>query len=180
MFAAAKAATHSFAASKMPAVPRRDERPYHKPPSGRDFITENALAAMTMEPRRKDKEEVDWTKVETFGKAPAYLDRIRQERESEREYLVSLLDQQQMEAESAAGGHTRELSDDERQDLVQALKQKWDAVNDKYQVIAHRKISTSSSTMGEIRWKESCEAQMAQLEADIKRLSVKAPIYVLE
>lgn len=165
----------------MPPVPRRDERPYHAPPSNRDFITENAMNAMTAEPRSKAKPEpTNWLASQNFGKVPNYLERIKNERESEREYLLNLLDQQQMEAESAHGTHTRELSEDERHELLDALKQKWDAVNSKYQVIAHRKISTSNSTMGEIRWKETCEAQMAQLEADIKRLSVKAPIYVVE
>jgi hypothetical protein len=171
----------------MPAVPRRDERPFHAPPSNRDFVRENAVAAMTAEPRGKGPRAAgagaaatDWLAVPTFGKVPAYLDRIKAEREAEREYFVNLLDQQQMEAEAAAGGSARELTDDERTDLLDALTAKWDAVNTKYQVIAHRKISTSNSTAGEIRWKESCEAQMAALEADIKKLSVRAPIYVVE
>lgn len=166
--------------SKMPPVPRRDERPVRNGPSGRDFVTENALAAMMAEPRYKKKEEVNWLQSETFGRVPAYLDRIKKERESERDYILNLLDQQQMEAEAASGSHTREMTDEERHELIDALKRKWDVVNSKYQVISHRKISTSNSTMGELRWKESCESQMAQLEADIKKLSVKAPLYVVE
>jgi hypothetical protein len=30
----------------------------------------------------------------------------------------------------------------------------------------------------EIRWKEQCEKTLSEIEADIKRLSVKAPIYI--
>jgi hypothetical protein len=86
------------------------------------------------------------------------------------------------EAASAAGGGgaTRELGEDERAELIDSLKSKWDEVNSRYQVIAHRKISTSNSTIGEIRWKEDCERQLSQIERDIERLSVKAPIYVVD
>jgi hypothetical protein len=51
---------------------------------------------------------------------------------------------------------------------------------DKYQVISHRNISTSNSTKGEIRWKETCEQQMAQLEKDILKLSSNGPVYIVE
>ena len=94
--------------------------------------------------------------------------------------MVQMIDAQQMESESASGGHTREMADDERAELIEALKRKWDTVNDKYQVISHRNISTSNSTKGEIRWKETCEQQMAKLEKDIKRLEMPGPIYIAE
>lgn len=55
-----------------------------------------------------------------------------------------------------------------------------DQVNLKYQKTTFKSISTSNSTIGEIRWKESCEKQLAQIERDIARLSVKAPIYVVD
>lgn len=122
---------------------------------------------------------MDWTKKKEYGKVPGYLSRVKQDIEAERDYILHMLDQEQLEAE-AAGGNSRELNDDERAELLEALKRKWDEVNARYQVIAHRKITTSNSTVGEIRWKESCESQMSQLEADIKKLSVKAPIYIVE
>lgn len=172
-------ATHNLT-SKVPPVPRRDERPHRLPPSQKDFITENAIAAMLTEPRYKSKEETNWLAAETFGKVPAYLERVKREVEAEREYVLGLLDQQQMEAESSSGQQTREMTPDERDELCTALKMKWDVVNAKYQQIAHRKISTTNSTQGEIRWKESCEAMMSQLEGDIKKLSTKGPIYVVE
>ena len=53
-------------------------------------------------------------------------------------------------------------------------------LQDKYQVISHRNISTSNSTKGEIRWKETCEQQMAQLEKDILKLSSNGPVYIVE
>ena len=74
----------------------------------------------------------------------------------------------------------RLLGDDERQGLLAALKSKWDEVNALYQRITYRKISTSNSTMGEVRWKETCEGHLAGLEADIARLSAPGPMYVVE
>ena len=48
----------------------------------------------------------------------------------------------------------------------------------RYSVFAHKKISTSSSSVGEIRLKENCERLMTQLENDIKKLGIPGPIYV--
>jgi hypothetical protein len=167
--------------TNLPPVPRRDERPFRMPPSARDFVKDNAVNAILAPLRAVRKQApIDWLKAETFGKVPAYLAGIKQELEQERDLMVQMLDQQQMEHESAAGNATREMTDDERHELLDALKRKWDTVNDKYQVISHRKISTSNSTKGEIRWKETCEAQMSQLEKDIEKLSGHGPIYVVE
>ncbi len=137
------------------------------------------LSFSCAESKVKPKQELNWTKKKEYGQVPSYLSRVKQDIEAERDYILHMLDQEQMEAE-AASGQTREMTDEERAELLEALKTKWDEVNARFQVIAHRKISTSNSTIGEIRWKETCEKQMAQLEADIKRLSVRAPIYIVD
>lgn len=46
---------------------------------------------------------------------------------------------------------TRELPEDERVELLEALKAKWDVVNSEYQRIAFKNISSSNATAGEIR-----------------------------
>ncbi|RYG51114.1 hypothetical protein EON67_04020 [archaeon] len=86
----------------------------------------------------------------------------------------------QMEEEAATGSSMRELGMAEREELLDALKSKWDEANAAYQRITFKKISTSNSTIGEIRWKEQCERTLAQLEKEIERLSVKGPIYVVD
>ena len=48
----------------------------------------------------------------------------------------------------------------------------------RYSLFAHRKISTTNSSVGEIRLKENCESLMDRLEKDINRLSIPAPIYI--
>jgi len=50
----------------------------------------------------------------------------------------------------------------------------------RYSLFAHKKISTTNSSVGEIRLKENCEALMDKLEKDINRLSIPAPIFIKE
>lgn len=60
------------------------------------------------------------------------------------------------------------LEDSERQQLIEALKKKWEVVHKEYQQITHiQKIDT----IGKKTKKESCEKELAQLEKDIQKLS---------
>lgn len=45
----------------------------------------------------------------------------------------------------------REMSEDERDELLQALKTKWDLVNHEYQKMTWKNISTSNATFGQIQ-----------------------------
>lgn len=148
----------------------------------KDFVTENAISAILASPRSKPKPAApDWKARPGYGQRPAYLDRVAGELAAEKAYVLDLLDaQQQQHAAAAGGGRMRELGDGERAELLAALKKKWSEVNAKYGLLSHRKISTSNSTQGEIRFKCNLEDLMSQLEADIKKLSVNAPIFVAE
>lgn len=180
MLAAKKFERTSEVPERKPAVPKRSEAPLHGLTSGKDFVTTNAVSAMLTAPKRLPREEPDWTAKPDYGKVPEYLDRVKKDIEAEHEYIMSLLDEKQMEEESASGVRMRELTSGEREELIDALKTKWDAVNTAYQRITFKKISTSNSTTGEIRFKEQCESSLAQIEKDIARLSVKAPIFVVD
>lgn len=119
-----------YPASNVPPVPRRDERPLSLPASGKSFVQQNAVDAIMAPRRAREKPApVDWLKAPSFGKVPAYLDSVKQELEQERDLMVQMLDAQQMESEAASGAHTREMADDERHELIEALKRKWDTVN---------------------------------------------------
>jgi len=110
---------------------------------------------------------------------PKYLDTVKADIEAERDLIRMMLDEQDMQHE-AEQPRMRQMPEDERAEMLDALKEKWDAVNQQYQKITFKSISTSNSTIGQIRSKEACEQQMSQLERDIKRLSAKGPIYVLD
>jgi predicted patatin/cPLA2 family phospholipase len=68
-----------------------------------------------------------------------------------------------------------EMSNEEREDLVNALKTKWDAVNTKYQRITHL---VRLDTMGQLRRKEQMEAELKQLEYDIEKLTRNGPVLI--
>lgn len=170
-------------AGRKPALPSKDELPVHGLSSGRNYVMSNAVDAILAIPKAKTGlrvDQVDWTKRDGFGAVPDYLDTIKRDIEAEREYIQSLLDQQRIEEELAAGESVRELSPEERGDLVHALKVKWGEVNKAYQKTTWKKISSANASVGEIRWKETCEQQLNELERDIKKLSVAAPIFVVD
>jgi hypothetical protein len=180
------------------------------PRVARDFVTENAIAAILASPRKAPAPAEP--KNPNFAKRPAYLDRIAAQLAAERDYVLRLADAQQRDAEVAGG--MREMGAEERAELTQQLKAKWTEVSNvrverahvgrapfsprvrppppfpaltplpiltraqRYSVFAHKKISTSCSSVGEIRLKENCERLMTQLENDIKKLNIPGPIYV--
>jgi len=167
--------------SKVPPVPRQSDAPRRRAGAAKDFVTENAINAITMRPpaeKRAPPPPFDWLKRDGMGAVPEYLGKVRDEIEAEREYILQLLDADALRAEAEAGGSTRELGDDERADLLDALKAKWSAVNKAYQTYSHMKISTATSSLGQVNRKQSAEAMMDALEKDIRRLSAPHPIYV--
>ena len=133
----------------------------------KEQITEDMKTAM----RAKD--------VERLGTVRLLLAAIKQKEVDERITVddaatVAIVDKLLKEHGVTRGSFVRS------EDLLDALKSKWDAVNAKYQVQAHKKVSTSTSSLGEIRAKESGEAMMRALEADIRKLSVAGPIFVIQ
>jgi len=133
----------------------------------KNFISENALAVIMAEARRPVRPEVDYTKKPDFGKTPAYLDKVKAEIDAEKSYI-----RQVMEAQSAAA-HAGEptvsvLPEEERQQLLHALKVKWETTNRAYQTTTHMIVL---DTQGKIRRKEQYETELQQIEKSIQKLS---------
>jgi ribosomal protein L29 len=135
---------------------------------------ENILAA----PPEPDVEP-DYRHKEDYGRVPEYLEEVKMEMEDERQMARAHIEEAEM-MRAAGEPMMRELSAEEREELLGALKAKWDVVNARYQKMTHQKISTHNSSLGQIRNKEQCERQMDELEKDIARLSVKGPIFVVD
>ena len=72
----------------------------------------------------------------------------------------------------------RLMTDEERSELVTALKKKWDAVNSMYQQSSVLSLA-SLDTIGKVKRKEMYEAQLAQIEKDIEKLS-KKQVYIAD
>lgn len=66
------------------------------------------------------------------------------------------------------------LSREEVQELREGLKQRWNEINQKYQLMTHVRLI---DTTGLRRRKQDYERQLAEIEADIKKLN-KAYIFV--
>jgi hypothetical protein len=60
------------------------------------------------------------------------------------------------------------MQDEERKELIAALKAKWEVIHKDYQQITHIK---KMDTIGKKRRKENCEKELAQIEQDIAKLS---------
>lgn len=201
--AGAQLAARASAAATAAASGRRRQR-HRKPPlppaaspsapgdgTGRDFVTENALAAMlgavagpasTRRLHRAPHDAPDaapggsWLNREGFGAVPEYLSRIKQRVAAEQHAAARSAEAALAAAEALQG---RRLGGDERRALLDALKARWDEVTRQYQLVTHKKISTATSTVSEIRYKEQCERELAALEGDIGKLQADGPIFVL-
>jgi len=139
----------------------------------KNFITSNAVENILAVPKREE-EGVDWLKKPHFGTIPPYLQKIKQEIADEYEYIKSM---QQQQADDGPPG-MRTLPEDERMELMNALKTKWDAVNKTYQGSSVLSLQ-SLDTIGKVKRKEMYEAQLAQIEKDIEKLSKKT-VYVMD
>ncbi len=155
-----------------PQVPDRRERPVMGIKTSKNFITANAVEAILQVPKTVENGELNYMKKEDFGKVPSYLlevkEEIRRENDMIDKYVKEKMGQVEQEPEKY-----EEISDTERQALIDALKAKWDQINKEYQKITHLTIL---DTAGQIRRKENYESTMTALEQDIERISRPGPL----
>merc|ERR1711972_679292 len=90
----------------------------------------------------------------------------------EYDYIRSM----QQEEENSGPAGMRALPEGERLQLIDSLKTKWDEVNGTYQRSSVLSLA-SLDTIGKVKRKEMYEAQLAQIERDIEKLS-KDVVYV--
>lgn len=177
---AAKRFKRSEAVSRKPQVPAKDDRPILAAKGTKDYVVSNALENILAIPPQRPSEP-DYRHKEDYGRVPEYLDVVKQEVKEEKELFDTMLAQAELqEREDHGEAVARRMPDEEREELLEALKAKWDDVNEEYQKISHQTISSSNATIGQIRKKEDCEKQLDQLEKDIERLSKKGPIFVVD
>lgn len=168
---------HRATATKKPALPSKKDRPVYGLKSSKNFVVANAVENILAAPKPGKAMAADYLHKEDFGKVPAYLHEVKAEIAAEDEFVRGMLEASE---ETGGGPRLSELPDSEREDLLEALKAKWDEVNKAYQLITFKRISSSNSTTGAIRRKEDCERQLAELERDIERLSGRGPVLVVE
>merc|ERR1712187_191068 len=140
-----------------------------KPPvmnlvSSKNFIVANAVETILAAPKKVTTEAKDYLKKEDYGRVPRYLTQVKQDIDAEYDYIRQL-EQQRMDDMAPA---VRSLDNEERLNLIEGLKQKWEQTNQEYQRETHK---TKIETMGEIKRKEKIEAQLQLLEKVIEKLS---------
>lgn len=125
-------------------------------------------------PRQIDAGELNYFKKEDFGKVPAYLTQVKEEIRRENEMIAKYVKEQMGEIEREPDQY-EEITDEERDEIVTALKAKWEVVNANYQRITHL---VQLDTTGQVRRKETLERELDVIEKDIERLTRQGPILV--
>lgn len=154
-------------------VPSRKEKPIMGLVSKKNFVTSNAVEAILSKPKKTMQDPLQYTKKQDYGKVPNYLLRNKAKIEAEKaavqRYLANKVDE-----DDFGDGTVRRMREDERQDLLTHLKQKWEEVNSVYQ-----KMTFTLDTPAKQKRKENYELTLSQIEKDIHRLE-KGHIYIAE
>ena len=132
-----------------------------------NFVKSNAISAIVTRPPLRDDGPMRYTQKTDYGRVPGYLDRVKQEVAIEKEYIDSVLAQEQEYLRSMEP-RVSVLPEDERQRLLKNLKAKWEVVNKEYQTMTHL---VTLDTIGKVRRKEEFEAELKKLEQSIEKLS---------
>ena len=144
---------------KKESVPKAGERPVHGQHSGKNFLITNAVENILSTAKRTE-EPTDYLKKKDYGKTPEYLERVKSNIEGEYRMIQNLHAQHNQERQC--------LPEEEVREIREGLKRKWDEVNREYQKLTHVRLV---DTTGLKRRKEGYEQQMADIEADIKKLN---------
>ncbi|KAJ1414925.1 calmodulin-binding-domain-containing protein [Ochromonadaceae sp. CCMP2298] len=155
-------------------VPNKNERPILGITTTKNFVTANAVEAILQAPRPVNSMELNYMKKEDFGKIPEYLTQVREEIRRENEMIDRYVKEQMGDVEAAPEVY-EELPEDERLDLVYALKDKWASVNAQYQKMTH---VVSLDCAGQVRRKEHFEKTLSKLEADINKLEKAGSVLI--
>ena len=149
---------------KKVAVPKKDERPIHGLVSDKNFIVANAVEAILSAPALPQKQERDYLKKKNFGKVPKYVGKIKAEIEDE----YNMVREMQIEEQAEKDRQKFLMPEGERQELIAALKKKWEVLHIEYQQQTHY---VKYDTLGKKNRNEALMREMDQIEADIKKLN---------
>ena len=106
-----------------------------------------------------------YTTKKDYGKVPTYMTKIK--KEIDEEYKV--VKEMQAQEEEMREKEKYLIPDEERKQLIDALKKKWDVLHHEYQGIITRVSKTNP--LGLKTMKENLEKEMAQIEKDIDKLN---------
>mmetsp|Transcript_12361 Transcript_12361/g.29195 ORF Transcript_12361/g.29195 Transcript_12361/m.29195 type:complete len:239 (+) Transcript_12361:84-800(+) len=147
-----------------PMVPTRTEKPVMGLVSQKNYITANAVDNILAVPKKPVSTRVNYLAKQDYGQVPAYLGRVKQQIQEEYRMIEDMQNSNQPQEED----DIELVTDDERNKLLEGLKANWEAVNKEYQT-----LSFTLDTPAKKKRKEEYEAQLEQIENDIRKLSKK-------
>jgi len=169
---------------KKPNVPPKEDQPLMGLKTTKNFLTTNAVQSITQVPKKPEKIYVDtrkgdknyldpsgleprFTHKKEYGETPKYLVRRQEEmKRAQEEYNAYV-------AEHFRRGAMQQLSEAERQGILNGLKKNWEEIHDQYQG-----LSVVTDTAPKKNRKERMEAEMKQLERDIEAIERHRMIYI--
>lgn len=116
-------------------------------------------------PKNVKQEPKKYVEKKEYGKVPGYLTKHKNEIEEE----YKLIKEMQVQEEETFEKQKYLVSEEEKKQLVDALKKKWDVIHHEYQAIITR--VTKVNPLGLKTLKENLEKEMAQIEKDIEKLN---------
>ncbi|XP_037982622.1 enkurin [Motacilla alba alba] len=150
----------------------------------KNFINKNAVAVMTREPKKPRHFCVDtrqgdkyllepsglypkYIKKKNYGVLPKYVTQRNEEmKREEEEYQASVLEQLKKKA-------MKVLSEEERTNVLKALKKNWEEINHAYQG-----LPILTDTRYKQMHKEELELKLKQLEHDIAAIEKHKNVYI--
>ncbi|KAM8973420.1 enkurin [Pelodytes ibericus] len=169
---------------KLPPVPTRTVQPIMGVQSNKSFIKTNVAEAVMAVPKkpqhvyvdskRGDKHRLDisglvpkYIKRKDFGSTPEYLVKRNEELKKAQEAYEAYV------KEHLKTGAMKQISNEERETVLQGLKKNWDEIHHDYQA-----LSFVTDTPLKKAYKERLEAEMRQLEQYINRIERHKVIYI--
>lgn len=127
-------------------------------------------------PRRQREREPNYLQKDDYGKVPDYLDQVKEEIRRENQMVEDYV-RDQMGMNSSEQEQMEEMPNEERLQLIEQLKIKWDNVNAQYQRICHM---VNLDTFGKVHRKEQMEIELKQIEQDIERLERSQQVLIVK
>src|SRR5450830_289984 len=119
-------------ASRGPQSPR-ETRSQSSLVSDKNFIVANAVENILAAPKLPANKDKDYLKKKNFGKTPKYLEKIKNEITDE----YNLVREMQVEEQNERDRQKFLMPESERQELIAALKKKWEVVHIEFQKETH-------------------------------------------
>ena len=170
--------------NRKPPVPKHDEKPLMGIRTNKNFINTNAVENIMSVAKKPLPKYVDtrhgdnnlleasglvpkYIRKEDYGEVPEYLKKRNEEvKRAQEEYDTYIKERMRQ-------GAMKQLTDEERQNIIGGLKKNWEELHHQYQG-----LSVVTDTTPKKNRKERMEAEMKQLERDIELMERHKVIYI--